>query len=237
MSADRPELRLVRESLEAVVAPTVASSVVFEALEATGGRIPEGAEGAIVLVDGALRKALAKRLGEDADAIVDDLVRTLRALAPKRPPPIPSAAPDPRQQRRRDLDVTREVVLDDRPVIVAVVAGNEDFCDRLQASLGAARVTALPAATIDKLGEVINIGAPQIVLIDAADFAAIEPEDLAKLLEALPLSTVRAIWGADLPYGASLLRAMIARKIPATPFDRREGIDPLLDLVRSRRAS
>src|SRR5687768_12397991 len=117
MTPERPELRLVRESLEAVVAPTIVSSVVFEALEASGGRLPDGTDGARTFVDGPLRSALARRLGDDAHPIVGDLVTMLGNLSQKA-----VAATEPKPWRR-DLEVTREVFLDDRPVIVAVVAG------------------------------------------------------------------------------------------------------------------
>lgn len=230
MSAERPELRLVRESLEAVLAPTAVSSVLFEALETLGGKPPADADGFRLFVDVPLRGALGRRLGADVDSIVDGVLATLDAMTTAPPPRAGRRAPS-----RRELDVTREVFLDDRPVTVAVVSSSDEFAVRLQAALGGARVKAVPVPTLTKLGEVTYVATPAIVLVDAADFAAIEPEQLAGALEKLPETTVRAIWGADLPFGASVLRELVARSSPATPFDRREGIEPLLDLVRSRR--
>lgn len=233
MGPERPELRLVRESLEAVVAPTIVSSVIFEALEHTGGQLPGGPGAVRDLVDGALRDALARRLGGDAHALIDDVVALLDALTSRSAARAPTAPPP----SRPDREVTLEVMLDERPVLVLVVAGSTDLATRLQAALGSARVTAIPTSVLAKLREQIKIGAPQLVLIDAADFAAIEPDELALELAKLPSTAVRAIWGADLPYGAALLRGLVERGAPATPFDRREGIDPMLDLIRSRRSA
>lgn len=223
MSLVRPELRMVRESLEAVVSPSIVSTVLFEALERTGGQLPTGPEAIREFANGALRHALVHRIGANGNAICDDVVAMLLAIAPQ---PIVDA--------RRDFDITREVVIDDRPVFVVVIAGSGALAGRLQAALGPAMMTAIPTTSMEQLHQHIAVGAPQVVLIDAADFANIEPDTLALVLEQLPATTVRGIWGADLPYGVAIIRALAARGSPVTPLDRREGIAPLLDLVRSR---
>lgn len=155
--------------------------------------------------------------------MIDDVLTMIGMLTPSGPGAV-----------RRSGETTREVFVDARPVIVIVVASGASFASRLQGALGATRVIPVPAATVERMDEQLRVAAPQIVLVDAADFAPIEPERLAVFLEKLPATTVRAIWGADLPYGGAVLRAMMARSAHATPLDRREGIEPLLDLVRSR---
>jgi hypothetical protein len=217
---------MVRESLEAVVAPSIVSTVIFEALEQAGGQLPTGPEAVRDFANGALRRALVARLGDGAHSICDDVVTMLESIAPRpvNPPEV-----------RRDFEVTREVVIDALPVFVIVIAGSGTLAGRLQAALGSNMMTATPTTSLEQLHEHLGIAAPQVVLIDAADFANIEPDPLALVLEQLPATTVRGIWGADLPYGAAILRALAGRGSPATPLDRREGIAPLLDLVRSRR--
>lgn len=227
MNLVRPELRLVRESLEAVVSPSIVSTVMFEALEQTGGELPDGPEAVRQLVEGPLRAALARKVGADAHAMIDDVLVVLATIAP---------SADASARGRRGPDVTREVFIDGRPVFVVVVSGTSEFASRLSAVLGPTLLTAIPASTMEQLEEHLSIAAPQIVLVDAADFASIEPERLGVVLGKLPATTVRAIWGVDLPYGASILRALVERGAPATPLDRREGIEPLLDLIRSRRS-
>ncbi len=226
MSLVRPELRMVRESLEAVVAPSIVSTVLFEALEQAGGQLPTGSEAIRNFADGALRQALVARLGQDAHSICDDVITMLESIAPRSSNP---------SETRREFEITREVVIDSFPVFVIVIAGTGTLAARLQAALGSNTMTAIPTASLEQLHEHIALAPPQVVLIDAADFANIEPDPLALVLEQLPATTVRGIWGADLPYGAAILRALGARGSPATPLDRREGIAPLLDLVRSRR--
>lgn len=226
MSLVRPELRMVRESLEAVVAPSIVSTVIFEALEQAGGQLPNGSEAVREFADGALRQALASRIGDDAHSICDDVIAMLETISPR----TPNSA-----DIRREFEVTREVVIDDHPVFVIVIAGTGALADRLQAALGPNVMAVIPATSMEQLHDHLAIAAPKVVLLDAADFANIEPDPLALVLEQLPATTVRGIWGADLPYGAAVLRALSNRGSPATPLDRREGIAPLLDLVRSRR--
>jgi hypothetical protein len=136
----------------------------------------------------------------------------------------------------RELAATLEVPRDKGAVTVLVIAGSDEFAARLEAALGPARVATRTATT---LREVEALTAPSrassIVLVDAMEFPPVEPVALAGLLGGLPASTVRAIWGADLAYGSVVLSELIGRGLPATPLDRREGIEPLLDLVRSRR--
>ncbi|WP_053234697.1 hypothetical protein [Sandaracinus amylolyticus] len=223
MKPERPELRIIRESLEALVAPSMVSSAIFEALEAIGGDLAQGGAAASEFVQGPLRDALARRMGADAHPVIDDVLAMIGAVTPSGPGAV-----------RRGGDVTREVFVDSRPVIVIVVSAGHAFASKLQAALGATRVIPIPAASLERMDEQLRVAAPQMVLVDSADFAPIEPERLALFLEKLPATTVRAIWGADLPYGGAVLRAMITRSIPATPLDRREGIDPVLDLIRSR---
>ena len=219
-------MRLLREALEGVVAPAVVSAILFEALEAVGGRLPEGVAGARSFVDGPLRASLTSRLGADADPVVDEMLRTLSAISPTSEP-----------KRGRDLDSTREVFLDDRPPFVVVMAAGDAFSSKLVAALGPGRVTAVPAPSLERLQAVTRMNAPQVTVVDASDVPPIDAAKLAGALAALPETTVRAIWGAELPAGIAVLRALGNLERAAMPFDRREGIAPLLDVVRSRRAA
>ena len=72
-------------------------------------------------------------------------------------------------------------------------------------------------------------------LIDGASFPLIEPSDLPEILGALPPTSVRAVWGTDTPYGAAAVAELTAKRVAFTPLDRREGVTPVVDLVRARR--
>jgi hypothetical protein len=226
--SERPEMRLIRESLESVMAPTIASSLLFEAVELAGGRLPENTTEVVRFLEGPLARLLNDRLGAaDTQPILEELTLTLNALG--------ALAPKPNV--RHGAEVTREVLLDALPVLVSVVSASESFAHALVGALGSECVMPLHSSTLAQFEDVARTAVPKIVLIDGGEFAEIEPDALAQALSLLPASTVRAIWGADLPYGSAMVHALAARKAAATPFDRTEGIAPLLDMIRSRRSS
>ena len=78
-------------------------------------------------------------------------------------------------------------------------------------------------------------GAPPIFLLDASDAAPIEAQRLLMTAEQLPDTTVCVLWGSELPYGRTLAKAVAAQQRSWVVLELREGISPLLDLVRSRR--
>jgi hypothetical protein len=78
-------------------------------------------------------------------------------------------------------------------------------------------------------------GAPDVVLVDATDFPPVEPDELATALATGPSTLVRVLWGADLPYGRGVVAAATARGVALIALERAHGVEPLLDLVRSRR--
>ncbi len=119
---------------------------------------------------------------------------------------------------------------------VLVLAGSRSFASRLAAALGPNVMSSLFASDTAAMKKRIAQVPPAFVLIDASDVPAIDVNHLAEQLAALETEVVKAVWGVDLPYGASVLVAAQRRGITLTPFDRREGIEPLMDMIRSRRA-
>ena len=234
MNLERPELRLVREKLESVLAPDLASSVLFEALAEGDGRPPATGEATLAFVEGALRRVLGRRIrGETGTLILTDLTELLTAIVG---PQLTPVSPMHRGKVVRDMDVTFEITRDKGAVVVLVVGGRDALAARLEAALGPGRIATRTVTTQHELEGQLRASFPPIVLIDAMEFPSIEPVALAMLLERSPPGTIHAIWGADLAYGSMLLGELLARRVSATPLDRREGIEPLLDLVRSRRA-
>jgi hypothetical protein len=226
MTAERRELKLVRESLESVVSPEVAAAVLFDALDLHEGPRPSDAASLVAFVGGALRSALRTRLGPAAESVADELSLHLGLV-------LPAAASPP---RRWDRVTTREVLVNGRPVRVLVVSGHAALADKLMACLGEPRVSPVAVTTPEILDAQSHLGLHAIVLIDAADFAPIEPSMLASRLASMDSTVLRIVWGGELPYGAALLRAMADRDAVAHAVDRREGFEPLLDLIRSRHA-
>lgn len=229
--AERPELRLVREHLESVLSPSLAASALFEALGAAGGRMPETARDTVFLVEGPLRAVLEERLRPgEVDAVVADV---LTALAPA----LASEASAPPTPPLRG-DTTLEVPLSQvgEAVRLVVLSADETFATQIEGALGSARVSAVTLRSATALGRVIQVPvtSPEVLVVDASRFPPIEPAELARALEQVADTVPRVIWGSDLPYGAAVIREIAERKGRVTPFDRSEGVEPVLDLVRSR---
>lgn len=225
VAREAPEIRLIRETLEGVLHPSAASTLFFEALQDYGGALPADAREAVDLVNGALRQLLVARLGDDGDAIADELAIRLSTIQR-----------EVRKRPSRHDEQTRSVSLSDETLPVYILTASKPLVAQLHASLGPQVMSPLwipDAPTLrDRLGQI----PPGFVLIDASDFPAIEPEELARSLQPLPGEVVRALWGADLPYGMGVMDAAHRLGYSLTPFDRREGVEPMLDVIRSRRA-
>jgi len=132
----------------------------------------------------------------------------------------------------REDEATTAVPTATDPVAVAVIAASPAFARRLEAVLGPRRVAPFTVSDQGTLGELGQ--APSLVLVDCTDFAPVEASSLAVSLSSLPGTTVRVVWGSNLPYGRSLVEAMLQADVPHTPIDRQEGLEPLLDLIRAR---
>lgn len=214
---ERRESRLIRDALEAVLAPERAARAFAEALRS----MPEAfdsLEDTVAFVDGPIRRAVVAVHGAAGDDVVDDL---LRAFTTDRP------------ARRRDEDSTQEIRLDER-VHVFILSSGESLAQILTRETPFAEITIVTYDDEPGVRRAIGLRAPGIVVVDGADFPKIEPSDLPSVFRALPPSTVRAVWATDAPYGAAAVAALVASSVAFTPLDRREGISPVVDLVRAR---
>lgn len=219
MTAAAP-VHLIREALEAYMAPDVASRALFEALGHFDG-VPKTTEELLSLVQGPLHEILAVQVGtRDAASALARIVATL------------GGAP----RSGRDADATTTVPTVSHPVTVLVIAGNGYFGDRLAAALGPIRVAPYHASSLERVASLSRRIVAGIVVADATDFAAIETDSLAEALSEFPTTVPRVVWAADLPYGQALLRSFERRGDPCMALPSTEGIDPLLDLIRSRKS-
>lgn len=244
------DIRVIREALEAVLSPSLTSAILFEAMDQSGA-VPQSTEDLRVLVRGALARALATRLGEaQARQVVaeieDRLVEVSSSGMKLRPDVEVEIELDPdevaaaiehfddqtTQYRRNNEDTTTTIPTGPDPVVVAVVAASKSFASRLSIALGPRRVS--PAA-VRSLGDLTDMAVePPIVLVDATDFPSIEPSALVESLASMPSTTLRVVWASELPYGRRLVGELERAAVPCTPLDRKEGIEPLLDMVRAR---
>ncbi len=119
-------------------------------------------------------------------------------------------------------------------VPVVVVGASDRFSIRMRSVLGRNVASLRTVGTPDDV-RVAIAASPFVVIVDATDFAPIEPEELAQIMMAARGDTVHAIWGIDMPYGRSLAAQFNLAGATYVGLTKRDGLDPLLDLVRSRR--
>jgi hypothetical protein len=219
---EKTEYRLVREVLEGAMAPKVAQAVLFEAL-GNAPALPENISDMLVLVRGPVKDALRRRAGAmEATALVARLEHMLGRRQSQPPPPA-------------DHDATLAVPTDADAVRVLIVAAGPWFGGRLAAALGPGRVAPVYAHSAEALAHTVGTWPPSLLVVDATDFPAIEPKGLAQALRKLPSTTTVAIWGGDLPYGRRALFALEEAGVHAMGFEQGAGIEPLMDVIRSRR--
>ncbi|MEZ4337399.1 MAG: hypothetical protein R3B82_12320 [Sandaracinaceae bacterium] len=220
----------MRETLEGVVEPSVATSVLFESLSRWGRGVPKGPEQVLELVRGPLRELLERRIGPEAEPALATLIAQLEELVGSDDLEVEIDLDDP----EADQAMTAQMYAVSVPVVVLVVAGYREFATRLVMALGGERVHTLTVGDIEELRRTTFSANPQIVVIDAAQPAAIRPADLARAILGLPDRVISFVWGEETSYGREL-RVRIDQLGASTLYlDRTEGIEPLLDLVLSR---
>ncbi|MFK7987000.1 MAG: hypothetical protein AB8I08_13325 [Sandaracinaceae bacterium] len=231
MAREAAEVRLVRETLERVLLPATASTVLFDALQIHGKGLPEDIDVCLEFVTGALMDTLSERLGDaEAASITEQLELVLRTIQ--------AASHKQRRDRRRPIsrhDMPTQAItfsLETRPVFVLSHARH--FADQLRAALGPEAITPVLVPDEQTLHDRLSMLSPALILIDAVSLPAIEPDALVKRLRAVPSQIVKAVWGTDVAYGQRLLEASQRHGVSLTPFDRKEGIAPLMDVLRSR---
>jgi len=231
----RGEVQLVRETLEGIVEPAVATSVLFESLSRWGKGVPEGAEEVLALVRGPLAELLEARIGPQARGALATLEAQLSDLA---------------QPEGMDVDVEIDLDVDEPgddpdemtaqmaavqvPVKVLVMAGYGQFAHRLNAAIGSERCHAVTVSSVEELTRTVFRLSPQIVVIDASQPAAIRTLELSNAIKGLPDAMLSFVWSADSHYGRDLRSQLLQTDCDTMFLDRDEGIEPLLDLVLSR---
>lgn len=229
--------RVLRSTLEQALETHVASTVLFEALGSAGQTVPQTREDVLRVVEGPLRRALARRLDAgEADLIVQ---RIAEQLAPPPPPspedlstvelPLDDLAEETRPQDATTAFPTAEAV----PVLV--LSSGPGFAHRLELALGEQRVKPRHVDGPTALKAALEGEPPAIVLLDAADFPALERSAILSLAHGLPATTACVLWGAELPFGRRFVQAIEAQGRRWVVLELKEGIAPLLDLIRSRR--
>jgi hypothetical protein len=235
----------LRSTLEEALETHVASTVLFEALGAAGAEVPQSREEVLAVVRGPLREVLARRL--DAEHAAGLVTRLEEQLGP--PPAEPgaeAASPDDVSTVELPLDELAErtsredettAVPTAEAVRVLVLAAGSGFARRLELTLGERRVEATHVDGPAGLARALEAEPPAIALLDATDFPAIDRSAVLAAAADLPGTTACVLWGAELPYGRRFVEGIDEGTRRWVLLELREGIGPLLDLVRSRRRS
>lgn len=235
------------------MSPAGAAGVLFEGLGAWGDRVPVTAEELRSALAGPIRAALQKRLPPGRVAEVMEAVEGVLATAEAPtdvhgtlPDPDAPTTPHPRLGEREDTTARMPSLAawpDEQttlrlpahsggPVPVAVLAASDSFAMRLTLALGPERVASAHVPALGELGPHLKSAA--MVLLDATDVPDAASVDVARALQSLPQDCVAAVWGADLPFGERVASVLHDAGQRCVSVSTEEGIDPLVDLVRSR---
>ncbi len=238
MRAAHQEIVLIREALEGVMAPEVATAIIFDAL-AQANTPPQGLHEARSFVDGPLSDVMSRRVRADdvtsiirlmqgaIDAAIDrdglDVDVEIDALA--------SASGEGSTETQQMSTITR-------PVPVVVVASGTTFADRLGLCLGEDRVYTTTVGTAAALRKALFAHFPMLVVFDASAIGEIDAESIADVLRGFPDNVVPVLWAGETAWGERLMaiapRNSASRGPALVTLERKEGIEPLCDLVLSR---
>lgn len=212
MSGEPPFIRVLRESLEAEVTPSVASAALFAGLAAWGPRVPASFVEVVDLVHGPLRAQLAARVGaERAAQLTRELEQRLRLA--EMPTGVVAAAP----RERFEEPTTHSMPKLSGPVDVRVIAGSPTLETLMVSALGPDRVAFVDEAAM--------------LILDASDPPTSWGAELERLAHAAP--TV-CVYGTDLPAGRDAAKRLDSAKVAFLGFDTEHGAAPILDLIRAR---
>jgi hypothetical protein len=225
----------LREALERFVAPELATALLFEALELFGRPPPSRFEETRAFAASALAEAVCRKMGpQHASEILRSIDEVIARAADLEGVAIDIDVEAPVEDEDDDATVTTQMMVVQKPVPVVVIGATGAFAARLSACLGDDRVFAVAVGNQASLRKAVFSYAPLLVIVDGVDPPAVDPSELAAALRGLPDATLPVLWAADSPWSADFLRRLEDAGVPIVTFPRREGIEPLLDMVLAR---
>ncbi|RLB46303.1 MAG: hypothetical protein DRJ42_27975 [Deltaproteobacteria bacterium] len=216
-------LLLVREVLESAIESTTASAVLFDALEVDPSEhLPRSVDELFAFVRGPLRLVVGRRMKDgDPDQVIADIEAAIQSTLEGRPP------------RSLAGGATLEIHVGTGPVRVLVLSKSSGVAIRLRASLGGLQINVANAATPEEAAEVAGALDPEVVVIDAlAPVGGVD--EILDYVQTLPATTTTLLWGEEQPIGRQIELRAVERRVNLTTVERAEGVDPVLDVIRSR---
>ncbi|GAB4214745.1 MAG: hypothetical protein OHK0013_39680 [Sandaracinaceae bacterium] len=231
MRGGRAELVLLREALEAFVAPEVATSILFDAL-AQAEEPPASLHEMKSFVAGPLSNAVHARVRPDDATQAIRLVQGAIDAAIDRDGVDVEIEFDPTASASGiEGGATKPLSTMSMPVPVVVLAAHGNFAARLELCLGEDRCHAVRVNNPAALRKALFAHAPLLTVLDGTGNEGSDPEEVVEVLRGAPDNVVPVLWAADTPWGQRL-RAQAPSRLVA--LGRSEGIEPLCDLVLSR---
>ncbi len=235
-STSRDELReltLVREALEAVLTPQLASRLLYLALVEFGLEPPSNATDLGRFIHDALTPVLSEHLDEGR---ASEIVSSIRQVVRDRPRVVSrgSAITLPPPGFGVEGETTEELPMLTPLLHVAVFAASASLARRLATTFGGRRVECAPLIDIGDFRRLTQSPNAQILIIDATDLTQASPESLAQALGDLERRVLRVVWGADLPFGRRVKQHLPETDDQVIHLRCDDGIEPLLDLIRAR---
>lgn len=226
--------------LEGTLAPAVASSVLFDALERWQGGVPRTGEEVLQIVQGPLSEVLAERLGDAGrDSVIqliqDRLVQLAGALdlvlevaTPPAEAILPASAEAPEEVQ------TKRIRAVNHAVGVLVASSSTRFAPQLTTAIGAERVFPLTVHDVSSLRHEVFAMNPQLLVLDGAAPPPIAEAEWVQVLRGLPDHVLIVIWDAGTDFGRRAVAFCSRSDHASLGLLRSEGIEPLLDLVLAR---
>lgn len=224
-------LQVIREALEGVVETKIATEALFEALADYEPDELSDSDALNTMVTLHLHAALQKRVGaSSAGAAIEHVSGQLSAILAR-----PAAAADgDRPTLEWEMHSTLEIMRGTGPVQLVVCAAGPRLAKHLMAAVGPTRVTTATVRNAYETKIVVDGMEPEIFVFDGANLPDDEPAALATAVKSASSNMWIVVWSTDMPEERALLAAFEQQNVPATSFDREEGIGPLIDLIRSR---
>ncbi|MBX7191563.1 MAG: hypothetical protein K1X94_05880 [Sandaracinaceae bacterium] len=233
MRGAHQEIVLIREALEGFIAPEIATAILFDALAQTSTP-PSNLHEARTFVTGPLSEVVRRRVRSDEVTSIVRLVQGAIDAAIDRDGVDVDVDFDPAASAPGDgPTATQQMSTITRPVPVVVLAASSTFADRLGLCLGEDRVYASTVASAQGLRKAIFAQSPMLVVFDGSSLAELDPEPIAEVLRGFPDNVVPVLWAGETAWGARLM-TIAPRKPALVTLERKEGIEPLCDLVLSR---
>jgi hypothetical protein len=200
------------------------------------GGVPQNLDEVAEFVDGPLREELAANADPD---VVDEVVERISGIFEKHRAGGAAYEIDvdleiEEMSTGEGTDTATMPVAERDPVRVLVASSGDEIADRLLASLGRRRVAPTVVADEPALRKQVFAMEPLLVLVDCDAPPRSDATEIARALAGLPRNTLPIVWAVDAPYGRVLAVALASRSVEAVRIPKRDGIEPLLDLVASR---